>query len=375
MNNAKRKENDKAVLECLYLSKVSRYNEIQRGIGKGSDATSYAIKRLMRAGLVLKNGKHYSLSLKGEQLAKGDLPESELPDYGKKKKQTAKTREKITIGALLVWKQRKAKKLKDQVIFLILWLAVNGVTFETVRSENRKFRTRAIKITPSTGMTEILLNQIISRSPYTKVNEVLYDTAKGVAIKDFFSKDAVSVINYCHPTEFNFETSILVNCFKELESQGILQLSAIYNPKLRTQEMRYRIAESHHHQLLQKLIEDLSTLLGYILKRNGLDWQQRGPNKDDFDRLRFLFSNSASNNIHSYYKEVRRALNGKHHDKNLEKTILKVIKNDGNPDEQIVLLDTKINEIRKNILTKSHDVKDKYPYVYELMLRHAYPQL
>jgi hypothetical protein len=292
----------------------------------------------MRDGFVLKNGKNYSLSLKGEQLAKGDR--EDFPRY-KREKPTRKTRRKITNGLIRYWIKHKTEgrinqltDLKKQITFLILWMAGNGVTFETVRSKNRVFGR-------------------MSLTPYTPVNGVIHDTVKGVAVNDFDSNRTVSLINYVHLSEFKFERPIIEGCIKELESQGILQPRPIYNPEIRRNEMRYQVRDSY--QLLQNLIEDLFPILDYILKRKKLEWQQRSIDKDELKRLEFMFSRRIKDNVRSYYQHVKEA------------------KNNYNIAEQIRLLDTKINEMRKNNFVKYHDVKDIYPY--DFMLRHTYSQL
>ena len=67
--------------------------------------------------------------------------------------------------------RRKPTKLekeitaREKIKFHLLYHAGTGVTFETVRSDRW--------ITPSTNLTEILLNQIISITPYSKANGIL----------------------------------------------------------------------------------------------------------------------------------------------------------------------------------------------------------
>jgi hypothetical protein len=83
---------------------------------------------------------------------------------------------------------------KEKIKFHLLYHAASGVMFEKVISEDREFHTKPIKVTPSTTMTELLLNQVIACRPFTPVNEVLLNTVKGVTLDDFFSRIIVSPI-------------------------------------------------------------------------------------------------------------------------------------------------------------------------------------
>jgi hypothetical protein len=121
---------------------------------------------------------------------------------------------------------------------------------------------------------------------------------------------------------------------------------------------------------LQRLIEDLSTLLRVVLKRKELVWQRRDLIKNEWSWLGFIVSSITRRNIRSYYREVRRALAGKQSNKDLEKTILIMIDYERNPVLLVKSLDIKINGILKSITKKYHDVKDRYPY--DLMLEHTY---
>jgi hypothetical protein len=114
----------------------------------------------------------------------------------------------------------------------------------------------------------------------------------------------------------------------------------------------------------------LSILLRVVLKRKGLVWQRRDLSRNEWNWLGFIVSSITRKNIHSYYREVRRALAGKQSNKDLEKTILIIMEYERNPVLLVIVPnDTKINGIW--ITKKYHDVKDRYPY--DLMLGHAYP--
>jgi hypothetical protein len=142
MDNFKREEIDRAVLQFLYVSvskpksksKGTGFNDIKRAIGKGPETTSHSIKRLTNDKFVIKRGKYYYLSRSGEQLANGER--SDFPSY-KRVSQTRKTKRKIRDGVIRYWMRRKAgdqnkrdRELKRRLTFLVLWLAGNGVTFE-----------------------------------------------------------------------------------------------------------------------------------------------------------------------------------------------------------------------------------------------------
>lgn len=186
MNNIKRKENDRGVLQCLLHAQISKgvgFNDIKRGIGKDPETTSKSLGRLTKYGFIIKKGGLYYLSLKGDQFLKDELPESDFTSY-ERVDQTNETKQKIRNTVTHYWERRKAEterlRVEEQnrrITFFVLWNAGNGVTFETVLSK-RKPSTRPIKITPSTKLIEVLFNQPISPRPHTKVNRILLDTAR-----------------------------------------------------------------------------------------------------------------------------------------------------------------------------------------------------
>src|SRR5215211_7443196 len=176
------------------LSKPERigFRSIQARTGLSTDAIIYWLRYLKEKHLVGKiesaNHKDRKYYLTYDIVKKKDesqILEMLIDSRSKKKKQKSDSGRVAMkrIGRPSIQEKEAAEvsiRKRDKIKFHLLYLAGLGVTFETVLSENREFHTKPIKITPSTEMKDLLLNQIISSRPYTKVNDILLDTTKGV---------------------------------------------------------------------------------------------------------------------------------------------------------------------------------------------------
>jgi hypothetical protein len=356
MNNIKRKEIDKAVIQLLlHRQKGVKFSDIKRGIRKHPSTTVLSLRRLERSKFVIKKEALYYLSLDGRQLAKEKR--GDFPSYIRVI-QSSKTKQKISNTIKQKWKRYKAKERNSQIIFFILRLAASGVNFTGYIPPNFK---KANLLPPDAWYSPLI------------------ETVPGVAVEDFFIGDrrdfATGTLK-----GLGFGKTEIKTCIEGLVTKSILKPLYVPNIERTTntnpEKQRYEIVD----KLLKEFIADIQSLLFDILEYWIKEvWQYERPKGEESRWYEYITSNMSYGLGLTYTSIIRDMLTNNQRDKEIQRFVSNhLIKRD----RQYIIeyLQSRRRTIAETINRKWETIENKYgvvqtnnPGIYKLLTEKAYP--